>query len=587
MPQLTTALRRIGGVSVLLIALNSASWAADDTEAAEQFEQLLAQVEAFEAGADPILASQLGSREALSKLPDLSESADERRLAARRRFLSALKEIDSTALTDQDAVSFRVLQWLLQQRVLRGAFDEGRIPFTSIDGFHTTMLDLAFQTPMRNADDGRRWLARLRALPAYLAAGETNLRRGMATGWTQPQIVTDLVTRQVRTLAETPAGSHPLLEPLKRLQRSDGEDLVAEGRETLATEVLPAYQQLLEFLTDDYVSRSKLALRSVPDGDDYYQARVGYFTTLPIEPDEVHELGLTEVARIRAQMEAIVREVGFEGSFAEFQHFLRTDSQFYVTSAEQLLKENAWVAKRIDGRMPEFFATLPRLPYGVRPMDTALANGGLTGFYQEGNARLGVAGNYVVNTTALDGRPLYELTALTLHEGVPGHHHQTSIAQEAESLPDFRKRLYINAFGEGWALYAEYLGLEMGIYQTPYERFGQLSYEMWRACRLVVDTGIHWLGWSRARAKRCFSENSALTEANIDAEVTRYISYPAQALSYKMGELKIKALRREAEQALGSAFDVRLFHDAVLSNGTLPLALLEEEVREWIEGQQR
>lgn len=587
MPRMKAVQRNAGISFLLLMLLNSISWA--QTQAETGFQELLQRVEAFEANEDPILAGQLGSREALGRLPDLSRAADDRRLATRRRFLAELEQIDPGALGRSDALSYGVLRWLLQQRIERGGFDEGRIPFTSIDGFHTTILDLSFQTPMRTEEDGRLWLRRLGGVPAYLNEGMNNLRRGMATGWTQPRVVTDLVIKQVASLAGTPASRHPLLEPLRRLPEGIRDGFLSDGERMLTAEVLPAYERLRGFLTDEYAasSRKKLALRSVPRGDDYYRARVAYFTTLDIGPDAVHELGLREVARIRAAMEAIVEEVGFSGSFAEFQGFLRTDPQFYVTSAEQLLKENAWVAKRIDGRMPEFFATLPRLPYGVRPMDRALADGGLTGFYQGGNARLGVAGNYVVNTTALDGRPLYELAALTLHEGVPGHHHQISIAQEAKALPEFRKRLYINAFGEGWALYAEYLGLEMGIYQTPYERFGQLSYEMWRACRLVVDTGLHWLGWSEDQAKRCFAENSALTEANIDAEVTRYISYPAQALSYKMGELTIKSLRREAETALGSRFDIRLFHDAVLRNGTLPLALLESEVRAWIKEQRR
>jgi len=284
-------------------------------------------------------------------------------------------------------------------------------------------------------------------------------------------------------------------------------------------------------------------------------------------------------------MDEIIKETKFEGSFKEFLNFLRTDEQFYAKSAEDLLKEAAWIAKRIDGQMPRYFGTLPRLSYGVIPVPDEIAPNYTTGRYWGGNPEQGLAGNYVVNTYDLSQRPLYNLPALTLHEGVPGHHHQISLAQEMKDVPEFRQSLYPNAFGEGWGLYSEKLGVEMGIYRTPYEQFGRLTYEMWRACRLVVDTGMHWKGWTRDQAEACFLENSALAPHNIRTEVDRYISWPGQALAYKIGELKILELRKRAEGKLGADFDIRNFHDEVLSAGGIPLNILEDRIDAWIERQ--
>ena len=315
---------------------------------------------------------------------------------------------------------------------------------------------------------------------------------------------------------------------------------------------------------------------------EYYRAVTRYFTTLDLTPDEIHDIGLREVSRIRGEMDSIIEETNFDGSFAEFLNFLRTDPQFYAKTRKELLMHASFLAKKIDGKMPEYFATLPRLSYGVIPVPQEIEKTYTTGRYFSCNPERGQAGNYVVNTYNLPNRPLYNLPALTAHEGVPGHDMQIAIGQELKDLPKFRKSLYPNAFGEGWGLYAEKLAGEMGLYETPYERFGQLSYEMWRACRLVVDTGLHWKGWTREQAEACFFENSALAPHNIKTEVERYISWPGQALAYKIGELKILELRKRAETQLGDKFNIRRFHDAILLDGGMPLDILETKINRWI-----
>ena len=358
----------------------------------------------------------------------------------------------------------------------------------------------------------------------------------------------------------------------------------ALGEAAMNSAVLPAYRDLTTFMKEEYstAARQTAGLGNSEMEREYYRALTRFFTTLDLTPDEVHDLGLREVARIRTQMDEIINELEFEGSFAEFLNFLRTDPQFYAETREELLMHASYLAKQIDGKMPQYFATLPRLSYGVIPVPKEVEKTYTTGRYFSGNPERGQAGNYVVNTYNLPNRPLYNLPALTAHEGVPGHHMQIAIAQELQDLPRFRQSLYPNAFGEGWGLYAEKLAGEMGIYKTPYERFGQLSYEMWRACRLVVDTGLHWKGWTREQAENCFLENSALAPHNIKTEVERYISWPGQALAYKIGEIKILELRDKAKTSLGQDFDIRRFHDAVLENGGIPLDILEDRIDRFI-----
>ncbi|WP_353056948.1 DUF885 domain-containing protein [Microbulbifer sp. MLAF003] len=359
------------------------------------------------------------------------------------------------------------------------------------------------------------------------------------------------------------------------------------GKAAIEQVAIPAFARVANFLEGDYLKAASetIGAEKMRGGSDYYRHNIRNYVTLDMDPLEIHRTGLAEVKRIRAEMEELIKESGFKGTFEEFTHFLRTDPQFYAQTPEELLKETAYISKRIDYLLPEFFNLLPRTPYGVVPVPSEIAPNYTTASYNPAAIGGTRGGAYWLNTYGLDQRPLYELPALTLHEAVPGHHLQNALSQELENVPDFRRNLYLSAFGEGWALYSERLGKEMGLYTTPYEHFGRLSYEMWRAARLVIDTGIHSQGWTRQQALDFLSSNTSLSPANVRAEVDRYISWPGQALSYKMGEIKIRQLRAQAEKELGDRFDLRVFHDALLKNGALPLSMLEEQMQGFIEEQ--
>ena len=383
-----------------------------------------------------------------------------------------------------------------------------------------------------------------------------------------------------------------LYQPLANLPASipaeTREALQDRGAAVIAGTVMPAIAGLRDYFENTYLpaARDSIGISEIPGGREYYRALVRYHTSLDLSPEEVHQTGLDEVARIRAEMDEVIARTGFEGSFDEFTHYLRTDPRFYAQSEMELMMRASYLSKLADDAMPAVFNRLPRLPYGVRAVPPAIAPNYTTGRYWPGDAQTGRAGGYMVNTYALDQRPLYELPALTLHEAVPGHHHQIALAQEIEDMPDFRRRASITAFTEGWGLYSEFLGLDMGFYEDAYEDFGRLSYEMWRACRLVVDTGIHYFGWTREEAESCFLDNSALAPLNVTNEVSRYISWPGQALAYKTGEILIRRLRADGEARLGEDFDLADFHDTILEEGPLPLSYLEEKMEAWIAAQE-
>jgi uncharacterized protein (DUF885 family) len=375
-------------------------------------------------------------------------------------------------------------------------------------------------------------------------------------------------------------------EERQAASRQDGAELAEAARQAIAESVVPGYQSLQSFFQNEYFphSREGIAASDLPNGREYYRFCIRYHTTLDLTPEQVHETGQSEVRRIRAEMEAAVAKTGFEGNFREFIAFLRSDPRFYAETPEALLKETGYLLKRIDGELPRLFRTLPRLPYGIRTVPDYSAPGETTAYYMPGSGDGTRAGYYYVNTYDLKSRPLYELEALSLHEAVPGHHLQLALQQELD-LPKLRRFTHFTAYVEGWALYAERLGLEIGFYTDPYSDFGRLSYEMWRACRLVVDTGMHALGWSRRQAIDFMLDNTSSTELNITNEIDRYIAWPGQALAYKTGELKIRELRARAEAALGERFDIRAFHDVLLTSGSLPLDVLEGLVDEWIGAQ--
>jgi len=568
----------------LTAALSASPALADDAA----LNRLIADYETWSLSQNPILAADQGDRAALSRLPDNSPPADAARLARLKDFQARLKATPAAELSEEGRINQEFLAWALERQAESLAFDEARMPFSSDGGFHWTMGYLASSTPMRSVADARAWIDRLNATPAYYATEIANARRGAKSGFTQPRATVEQVIALAKEQASAAVETDQLLGPIDRLpdsiSASERAALRSEAMAVIRDKIRPAQAQFVTFLETEYLpkARKSLAARSLPGGERYYPWLVRQYTTTDLTPDQIHQNGLAEVARIRREMDAVIAETGFKGDFASFQTYLRTDPQFYATSREDLLEKASEIAKRIDDQLPGWFATLPRLTYGVRPVPAAIEKGYTTGRYFSGNPKLGVAGGYMVNTYDLPQRPLYELPALTLHEAVPGHHLQIALGQEAEGVPLFRREADVGAFTEGWGLYAEKLGGEMGIYRNAYERFGRLSYEMWRACRLVADTGIHWKGWSLDQARECFIKNSALSPLNIEVELARYVSWPGQALGYKTGEMKIVELREKARKALGGTFDIRRFHDAVLLDGPMPLSMLEERVDAWI-----
>lgn len=575
-------------LTLLFTTLSVASVLADES-ADQSFEALVADYEAWQVGQDPIRAGRRGNLEAAARWPDDSPSAVEIRREAERAFLARLEEIDDDALTGSNPVSHAVLDYVLRSEVALAKFDPERIPFVNDSGFFSMPLSIASSTRPRTIEQARAWLSRLEGLPAFLARHRDWMARGIEDGFVQPAYVVEAVIGQLEAIVATAPVESPLLDPFEglpaALEAAHGEALRDRAVGLIEARVLPAYRALLEFFRNEYLARPResIGISEVPDGREYYRELVRHHTTLDTTPEAVHARGLAEVERIRAEMDRVIEEAAFDGDFDEFLHFLRTDDRFYADTPRELLMHASYIAKRADDQMPRFFGKLPRLSYGVRPVPEHMAPAYTTGRYWPGDMENGVAGGYMVNTYALDQRPLYTLPALTLHEAVPGHHHQGSLARELEDVPEFRRNTYITAFGEGWALYTEHLGIEMGIYTTPYEHFGRLSYEMWRACRLVVDTGIHYFGWTREKAEACFLENSALAAHNVRTEVARYISWPGQALAYKTGELLIRDLRDRAEKRQGDDFDLRAFHDHILSDGAMPLETLEARTEAWIE----
>ena len=519
-----------------------------------------------------------------------AEQAQRKELVA---FGERLGRIDARQLSGESALNHRLLTRIVKESIEEASFDFGRIAFQNDSGFHTLADYVGRTTTIASREDADAWLARLAALPTYYEQNVANLKRGIKTRYTQPRIVVDRVLDVARKQVEVKPEDSSLLLPFARMPASIPSAAQAEYRgKALAivrAKIYPAQRAFAEFMAREYVpaARPAIAWRTTPGGEASYRYLVREQTTTDMTPDQIHKLGLEEVARIRGLMEKAIAATDFKGTFPEFLKMLRTDPRFYARTPAELLEKASEIAKRADDQLPRLFGTLPRLPYGVRPVPAEMAEGYTTGRYWQGSMQMGQAGGYMVNTSHLDQRGLYELPALTVHEAVPGHHLQIALSQELSGLPYFRRNIGVTAFTEGWGLYSEFLGEEMGIYRDPYELFGRYSYEMWRACRLVADTGIHWLGWDIEQARRCFTENSALATHNIQTELERYISWPAQALAYKVGELRFRQLRREAEQALGERFNIREFHDTLLLGGPLPLDVVELRVRDWIKKSQR
>jgi uncharacterized protein (DUF885 family) len=583
----------LGTVLTLALCAPSAhAVPAASADHAARFRDLVDREWAFRLAENPLLATYVGVHTSNDRLPGSSEEDLARRERATREFLAELGKIDRALLPATDQVSYDLFGSDLADRLDSRRFGEEQLMLNADSGFHTELAQLPDQVPLATVRDYENYIARLREFPRAFDEGIALMRRGLSRGMTPPRVAIDGVDSTAAAHAVESAEESVLYKPFVTFPGTfapaDRERLQRAGKSAVAEAVLPAYRRFRDFLRDEYLPRSRatLAAADLPEGREYYRYLIRHFTTLDLTPEAIHELGLAQVARIRAEMDGVMKKTGFTGDFAAFLHFLRSDPRFYAQSAEELLKEASFIAKRMDAKLPGLFRRLPRQPYGVAPVPAAMAPKYTSGRYVSAPVGGTQPGWYWVNTYALEKRPLFNLEALTFHEAVPGHHLQGALAQEIEGLPEFRRFLYVDAFGEGWGLYSEWLGTEAGFYTDPYRDFGRLGYEAWRASRLVVDTGIHALGWSRERAIEYLAANTTLPLHEVTTEVDRYISWPGQALCYYLGFMKIRELRTRAETALGARFDVRDFHDAVLRNGALSMPALERQIDDFIAASQ-
>jgi uncharacterized protein (DUF885 family) len=538
----------------------------------------------------PQLATSAGVHAYDNRLGEVGPEAQAERLQYWRKVRDRLDRIQPQRLDASARIDFLIYRAQIESFIANIELGSPEMPLNSDSSFYSDLAMLPRQHPLRGANDVRNYIARLRAVPDYFDQHMQLMTAGLKRGRTPPRVVLEGRDGPIVSVAALKDPEQSVYyEPLRRLPPSitpalRGE-LQRQARAAILEAVIPAHERLLRFMRQRYIpgARTHLAATRLPDGAAWYRRQIIDYVTEDLTPAQIHQAGLAEVARIRGEMLKIIDELEFDGDFAAFLAFLRSDPQFYARSADELLAQAAWVAKRADGALPRYFGKLPRLPYGVQAVPEAIAPHYTAGRYVPPSSTSSEPGWYWVNTHDLPSRPLYNLPALTLHEAVPGHHLQHALAIEQGGQPAFRRNSYISAYGEGWALYAEELGIEMGIYRTPYERFGQLTYAMWRACRLVVDTGIHAHDWTRQQAFDYMLAHTALSRHEIATEVDRYISWPGQALSYMIGKIRIVELRREAEAALGPDFDLRAFHDSVLELGSVPLPILAEHVRGWIE----
>jgi uncharacterized protein (DUF885 family) len=562
-----------------------------DCTASSGLQQLFADEWEFRMQENPLFATRCGDHRFNERLPAVSEEDYQRRLAQARVFLNRLQEIDRSALTPEEWLNYDIFEREINDRIAEYEFGTYLMPMTKASGLQRSFPDLPTMVPLSTVEDYENYIARLNAFKAFAHAHVELMRGGMRKGYVPPRVVLEGIEDSIQAhIAQDPTES-VLFKPFERFPESiaeaDRRDATQAGRAAIVDSVVSGYQALLRFICDEYIpaGREDIAASSLPDGKAFYEHRVRKNTTLDLTPQQVHDIGLDEVQRIHEEMEDIIRQVGFQGDFHQFVEFLRTDERFYVDTPDALMKEVALIMKKIDGELPRLFKTLPRTPYGLRQIPDYIAPKTTSAYYFLPAGDGTTAGFYYVNTHDLKSRPLYEYEALSLHEAVPGHHLQLALQIELEDIPNFRRFGGVTAFVEGWALYAERLGLEVGFYQDPYSDFGRLTFEMWRATRLVVDTGMHYLGWKRQQAIDFMAENTALSLLNITNEVDRYIAWPGQAIAYKIGEIKIRELRTLAEQKLGPKFDIREFHDVVLENGGIPLDVLEANVKRWLGGQ--
>jgi len=570
------------GVAALFLATPAAAGPPED------FNALADRYWAFVMRESPVFASMLGKRENDDKLGDISLAAEDRRAAQYARFLAELNRIPDAGLSPADRVNKAILKRGLEEAIEANRFGQRMMLFTNRSGWHQNIAGLADNLTFRTAADYDNYLKRLAAYPALNDEALKISGRALAEGYVLPCVALGGVEETISGVIPADPTKSRLYAPFaakrpEAIAAADWAALQARAQALINGDVRAAYARHLAWYSGSYKPKctSTVGISALPGGKDYYNFRIRQYTTTTRTADDIHALGLSEVARIRAEMEQVAKKAGFASRDAMIAD-LRTNPKYYAKTPEELMQATARELKKIDGKMPGLFTVLPRLPYGIREIPDEIAEGTTTAYYNQGSPENGIAGTYYVNTSKLDQRPLWEIPPLSVHEAVPGHHQQIALQQEL-SLPEWRRYgTFFAAFVEGWGLYSERLGIEMGLYDTPAKDMGRLSYEMWRATRLVVDTGMHAKGWSKQRAIDYMTDNSALSAANIEAEVNRYIADPGQALAYKLGELKIRELRARAEKVLGTRFDLRRFHDAVLGQGAVPLDTLEAQIDAWI-----
>ncbi len=579
--------------ALLLCAFPPADAAAAANPAARALHGLIKAEWLREMREDPLEASADGFHQYDAFWPDVSLAALERRHREDIRTLKDLAAIDRSQLTGEDRISYDLFEYRYRMRIEDYALQDQLMPVNELQGIQT-LRTLTQSLRFQNEGDYRNFVHRLQTFRPYMDETIALLRQGVREGMTEPQVVMRRVPHQIAAYVVTDPAASPFYEPFTKMPdvipAAEQARLRAAARAAIANEVTPAYRDLQRYFDDDYLPRCRtsIAAQALPNGRAYYAFQVREYTTTELTPAQIHAMGLRKVAQIRAQMEQVFKQVGFKGSYRDFVRYLRTDPRFYYKDPKRLLDAYRTAAKRVDPLLVDEFPVwiLPRIPYGVRPIPASLAPDTYPAYSDPPAGDGSVAGYMSVNLYRPESRPKYEIQVLTCHEARPGHQLQIPIAMELKALPDFRRFDYYSSYGEGWALYTETLCDDMGLYDDPYSRFGYLDYQMWRAVRLVVDTGIHAEGWTRAQAVRYFEDNSALAEQNINTEVDRYIAWPGQALSYMIGELDIQRLRNKAEGALGSRFDIKAFHAAVLEHGALPLTVLDRVIDRWIQDQE-
>ena len=569
--------------SILLLLIASTALAGP----AEEFEALLDEHWQWTLQTSPVMASRMGDRRYNREWTDNSPGAIEERHRQTRDFLRRVYAIDRAALSEEDQLNYELFRRQLQDEVDEFQFNGHLMPFSQRGGVQN-LDSLTDELQLVSVEDYDDWLARLGKIDDVIDQQIALAEKGRKSGYTAPQVLMQRLPDQISAQVVEFAADSPFFKPFATLPESidaaDRERLRAAATEVIEKTVLPAYRKLDRYFNATYLpaARESIGLSELPNGSSWYEFRARSYTTTRLTPDEIHRIGLDEVKRIRAEMMDIIDEVGFEGSFAQFLEHLRTDPQFYYDNPDDLYEAYLATSKRIDPELVKLFGTLPRMPYGVKPIPDAIAPDTTTAYYSRPAGDGSRAGIYYVNLYKPEVRPKYEIEVLSVHEAMPGHHLQIALQQELGDLPMFRRFMGFTAFVEGWGLYSERLGYDLGLYQDPYSRFGQLTYDMWRAVRLVVDTGMHYKGWTRQQAIDFFKDNAAKTEHDIVNEIDRYILWPGQALAYKIGQLKILQLRQRAEIELGDRFDIRAFHDALLGAGALPLDLLEQRMDRWM-----